>query len=338
MDKNIDKNIDINADKNKIISKIYYDPAGYGSMQTTYEDAKKIDKSIKYQDVKNWFENNIERKTQLRGFNSYVASKPYQECQIDLMFCYDLKDPEYIGGLLLVDILTKFCQVIPIKAKTIQPVFDALTLGIQKMSNTTHTIYPHSLYSDDEGALNSNEIQNYLSEHKIKHIVTRSHANVAERTIGTIKSMIYKRIGKTKTRWIDVLYPVLLTYNFKLKHSTIGMTPAEARKPENKFDVKMRLEMHRVHKRRYPDVHVGDKVKMYQKKDTFHKQHISVWTDNAYEVTNISEFDGQQFYHVRGRNKALLRSEILLARSEELDIKIHFVNKIMLDSEEEIVK
>ena len=87
--------------KNDIISRTYFDLAGYGRMQTTYEDAKKIDKSINYQDVKNWFENNIERKTQLRGFNSYVASKPFEEFQIDLMFFNDLKDPEYEGGVII---------------------------------------------------------------------------------------------------------------------------------------------------------------------------------------------------------------------------------------------
>jgi len=40
-------------DKIKIIEKIYYDPAGYGSVNATLKDAKKYDKSITYEDVKN---------------------------------------------------------------------------------------------------------------------------------------------------------------------------------------------------------------------------------------------------------------------------------------------
>jgi len=42
-------------DKNKIISNVYFDPAGYSSIKTTLEDARKKDKSITYNDVKEWF-------------------------------------------------------------------------------------------------------------------------------------------------------------------------------------------------------------------------------------------------------------------------------------------
>ena len=37
---------------NNIISKIYYDKSGFGSIKTTFEDAKKVDKSITLEDVK----------------------------------------------------------------------------------------------------------------------------------------------------------------------------------------------------------------------------------------------------------------------------------------------
>ncbi len=46
----------------EIIKKTYYDPAGYGSIKTTYEDAKKKDNNIKLKDVQEWFKNNVERK------------------------------------------------------------------------------------------------------------------------------------------------------------------------------------------------------------------------------------------------------------------------------------
>ena len=40
---------------NEIISKIYNEPSGFGSLKTTLEDARKIDKSIPNEDVKNFF-------------------------------------------------------------------------------------------------------------------------------------------------------------------------------------------------------------------------------------------------------------------------------------------
>ena len=55
----------------KIIEKVYYD--FYGSIKDTYNDARKIDKSIMYDDVKTWFDKNQVRTTNLRGFSSFIA-------------------------------------------------------------------------------------------------------------------------------------------------------------------------------------------------------------------------------------------------------------------------
>ena len=39
-------------EKDRWNKQVYYDPAGYGSMKNTLEDAKEIDPSIKLDDVK----------------------------------------------------------------------------------------------------------------------------------------------------------------------------------------------------------------------------------------------------------------------------------------------
>ena len=41
-------------DKTSIIEKVYFDPAGFGSISETLKDAKKYDKTITYEDVKKW--------------------------------------------------------------------------------------------------------------------------------------------------------------------------------------------------------------------------------------------------------------------------------------------
>lgn len=46
--------------KNKIISEVYHE--FYGSIKDTFIDARKKDKSITYDDVKKYFENNFTRK------------------------------------------------------------------------------------------------------------------------------------------------------------------------------------------------------------------------------------------------------------------------------------
>ena len=42
--------------KTDVLKKIYFDRSGFGSMQTTYKDAKEKDNSITMNDVKDFFE------------------------------------------------------------------------------------------------------------------------------------------------------------------------------------------------------------------------------------------------------------------------------------------
>ena len=75
---------------NEIISKIYNEPSGFGSLKTTLEDARKIDKSITNEDVKKFFQEHVEQKKQLKGYNSFIAPYPNYEFQIDLFFVNDV--------------------------------------------------------------------------------------------------------------------------------------------------------------------------------------------------------------------------------------------------------
>jgi hypothetical protein len=293
--------------KDDIISKVYFDPAGYGSINETLKDAKKYDSSITYEDVKKWKDKHTERKTNLRGQNSFIAHKAAEEYQMDLMFFTDLKDPEYAQGLLMVDIFTKYTVVVPVKTKQIPDVKIAIEEAIKKMGQK-----PITVYSDNEGAFVSNIIQAYFKDNNIRHITTLGHAPVAERQIRTIKHMIYQRVEKTKQKWHEVLYAVLLTYNNKLIHSTTKMTPNEAKKPENELTVKLNLELKRKNNRIYPNVNVGDMVKVYKKKDKLDKERLSLWSKEVYRVERIDESMGQKFYKLEGKPKALMRGEILL--------------------------
>ena len=131
--------------------------------------------------------------------------------------------------------------------------------------------------------------------------MTRSHAAVAERTIRTIKAMIDKRIESAKKRdnrderWVDVLNQVLITYNYKNIHSATKMTPKYATKTTNHIQVKANLELKRKHTRRYPDINVGDYVKVYNKKDKLDKERIPVWSKANFKVESINESMSQYF-------------------------------------------
>ena len=297
--------------KNEIISKVYYDTAGYGSVANTLADAKTYDSTITYDDVKKWKERNIERKTNLRGFNSFVVNKPHEEYQMDLAFFFDLNreqdDKTYMGILLMVDIFTKYTTAVLIKTKQIPDVLEAIKEDVRKMGNK-----PETIYSDNEGAFVSNEIQKYFKDNNIRHITTLTHAPVAERQIRTIKAMIYQRVEKTNEKWHTVLGQVLLVYNNRMVHSSIKMTPNEARKPANELNVKLNLQLNRTKLRKYPNISVGDTVRLYKKKDKLDKERKSLWSTNTYKVDSIIHSGGEAMFKLGGVVKPVLRHEILL--------------------------
>ena len=65
------------------------------------------------------------------------------------MFFSDLKE-SYNGGLLLVDILSKYTQVVPVHGKTADEILDALIQGMKLMGG-----YPEVIYSDNEACFSS---------------------------------------------------------------------------------------------------------------------------------------------------------------------------------------
>ena len=102
--------------KEEIIAKIYNDLSGFGSIKQTFDEARKKDKTITLNDVQAWQENNIVRKTNLKGYNSYVANEPREEYQVD-PFYVNLGEQKFKYGMLAVDIFTKQVEVAPMMLK-----------------------------------------------------------------------------------------------------------------------------------------------------------------------------------------------------------------------------
>ena len=205
--------------------------------------------------------------------------------------------------------------VVPLRDKQPDEVLNGLKDGFQNMGKK-----PKVIYSDDEGSFNSNIIQKFFKDNNIQQITTRAHAPFAERAIRTIKQLMYRRIEASKTnniQWTDpkILANSLTTYNYIMKSTTHHMTPNEARHSKNIDDIKMRLETHRIKRRKYPEISVGDSVRIYTKKPNFSKERVPVWSINTSKVEKIDDHHGQEFYYVSGRDRPLLRHEILLVPS-----------------------
>jgi hypothetical protein len=102
--------------------------------------------------------------------------------------------------------------------------------------------------------------------------------------------MLYKRLDNekdTNVQWTQYIYPILLTYNNKMVHSSTRLTPNDARKPQNELTVYLTMTLKAKHSRKYPDINIGDKVFIYMKRQAHQTSHVSLWSDLSYEVEDI---------------------------------------------------
>ena len=303
---------------NEILEKIYYDlERGYGSVRSLYEEANKDGAGVTLQYVKDWVKKQKTQRRNYKNYNSYSAPYARAVFSVDIMDMISLmKDTntfkkEYKRyALLCIDNFSKKLHIVPMENRDGVTVYDAFMECFKVMG------FPNSIYSDDDGAFNYKKLQDYLKGEGIDHIITLTHANVAERAIRTVKKMITDRALVTKGAWTILLQPVLNKYNKQMKHSTTDMVPDEAHKDENVVKVKANSVLKEKYLRKYPKVEVGDKVKVFVKGKgnyTSRKESRNQWSEQTYTVKEIGrDLQLNKHYILDGKTKKYNRHEILL--------------------------
>ena len=120
-----------------------------------------------------------------------------------------------------------------------------------------------------------------------------------------------KNEGKN-IQWSDCIFEILLTYDNKDKHSAVGMTPKEATTQKNEFKARSNIDMQSVSKRKYPELPVRGKVKIYRKKDKLDKERVSVWLPTLHTIKETRKnLSGQKHFVFEGKDKPYLRHELL---------------------------
>ena len=295
----------------EILSNIYYDlEKGYGSVRSLYELAKEEGATTTLEEVRHFMKKQPNK--QIKGYNnynSYLVPYARAEFQIDIM---DMKmfmqEGEERYALVVIDAFSKLTNVVPMKNKDGKNVLDALKQSFKIMGE------PVEIYSDDDGAFQS-VVKEYLDSLGIIHKTTRTHANIVERMIRTIKKGVGDRVRFTKGKWSDMIKPTLKKYNETI-HSSTGAKPVEAHKDENRVKVKVNLTLKQKHFRRYPQLQVGDLVKIYTKgagNYTSRKETVSRWSDKKYKIEKIDrDMTLQKYYVLEGLKRRYLRHELLL--------------------------
>lgn len=300
------KSKDDEASKKAVISKVYYNiDGGFGSIAKTLLEARKVDPSIRREDVKAFLDNQEIRQTKKRrGDNSYIPFAPREEYQFDLAD-FGASAVKFRYAFVAIDAFSKMLDVVPIANKRPEECVRALNTILEKM----HA--PQYAYTDDGGEFKS-AFEERLKYYFIEHIVTRAHAPFAERVIRTIREGLNARLTATrtdKTFWWKMLDPVVKQYN-ETKHVTTGEAPNDIHHLTMEEDkdwieeLRGRIEGKGHFNRKYPDIRVGDRVKIMRKPGKYSefKSGFVAWSKETYKVEKVEYQGGDPVFYLEGRS------------------------------------
>jgi hypothetical protein len=338
-----------NERKDDIIKNVYFDTeVGFRGINETFRLVKGEGITMDY--LRGWYDREVEKnKLEGKGKNSYVAQRPHQEYQWDFFY---ITDNMFVGqrfkyGLSVIDIFTKKADVIPCVKNDTEALIDGLDEAFVRLGGI-----PDVLYSDNDGAAGI-KYEKFCENNKIKFIFARTHAHFVERFHRTFRGMLHKRMvfllqdripkdkkerkelikkveksGEAHIQWSDLVPEILKAYN-NTKHSTIRMTPNEAEKPSNQMDVKAAIELKARFPRKYPEVKVGDVVRVVKKKAFGEKEHVGRFLTHRHTVTKIETSNGQKFYTVAGFDAhPLIRADIAIDKVETALFQNKFIGGV----------
>jgi len=179
-------------DRNEIISDAYV--AARGSLKRALDIARLKEPLINMDDIKRWQRERTNDKRRPSKYNSWVASAPKEEYQVDLF--QENKGAPF--QLLAVDTFSKRVAVEPLESNTSKDIIKGLDAVFKEMGGK-----PKSIYSDAEGGIVAKKTREWLGERGrdvVSHI-TVNHAPLAEAMIKVIKNRVELLKRHEKNEW-----------------------------------------------------------------------------------------------------------------------------------------
>lgn len=289
-------------EKEKNLVALYNDPEAAGSLGGITRFAKAQGVTVE------------EAKKALSKDLSYTLHRPRRKrfpkarvlvYGIDHQWVADLVDVQKLSRhnkgykylLTVVDALSKFAWVVPLKNKTGSQVVEAFRSIFRRERK------PIQLQTDQGKEFYNKPMEQFLKEQKVHLFSTEGDdkAAIAERFNRTLKERVYRYLTSANTlRYENVLQAIVRGYN-RSKHRSIGMPPQNVTYA-NEATVWNRL-YGKTGKKITPRFKEGDRVRLNQKHRTFKKSYLPGWTeevfivDSVYDTTpvptfRIKEWDG----------------------------------------------
>jgi hypothetical protein len=218
---------------------------------------------------------------------------PIIASEIDEQWQGDLAEMENISVhndgikylLVLIDIVSKFVWVEPLKSKS----GPSVKLAFERIWDKTSR-RPKKLQTDDGKEFLYKGVQDMLRKMNIVFFTVKSDkkAAVAERVIRTLKDKIHRYLHeKHRKKYIDVLQELVASYN-KTYHKSIKMAPIDVNE-HTEGEVLHNLYGHlwETVGRDVPKFRVGELVRISDIKGPFKKGYLGSWSEEIFRIRDI---------------------------------------------------
>ena len=138
----------------------------------------------------------------------------------------------------MIDIFSKWGVAIPMKSKHEENLSSAILEGTTRINPKKR---PKMIYTDsDANFVDKNWLPELMKREGVQLYLTKQSPMIVERFNRTFKSMIWKQLKADPSKnWKNFIDEVLVVYNYQTVSSVTGMTPAEARKPETHYKLRL---------------------------------------------------------------------------------------------------
>jgi hypothetical protein len=303
----------------EVIKAAYYNPTtGYVGVDKLYRKLKTEDPEtkkdytdrIKREDITHFLKKQatyIDHKKASGPTNSFVAHKPLEEMQIDLVEWENSELQNGGYGLTCIDIFIKQAEVIIMKNKTAETVTAGFKKILKKMG------IPENIYCDEGAEFTSGVFGKLMKEKKINIIFLLGHAPFIERFHRTLKRMLELYMDAVKSKTISKVLPTVLKNYNNSYHSTIEMTPNEVTlNKDNTAQAAENIVKHSSYKKR-PKIEAGDTVKIKKKMKSFEKSYKVIYRAGEFVVDKVEKRGNAVLFYVIGdtRKRPYVRTDLL---------------------------
>jgi hypothetical protein len=288
------------------LKNLYYDPAHYAGYSAVDNLARAAKPNFSRNEVARWLESQ-DAYTLHRPLRRKFPRLHYNVTNIDDVWEADLIElrnlKSYNDGysylLVIIDVISKFVWVEPLRNKTSAAVIKAF----QRVLSRSEGRVPVYLQTDKGKEFVARPMKKFLEENDIRFRVTRNpdiKAAIVERFNRTLKERMWRYFTHKNTRrYIDVLQDIVRAYNYT-RHTSTRLQPACVTR-ENARIARENITRRwndKVIKKRKAKYHVDDLVRVSRAKGTFEKGYEPGWSEEIFRIHRILEWRKPRVYEL----------------------------------------